>query len=48
MQISESQWRYLDKLCNWLQPQLPPAAKLQARMLVAQLSQLQQHIHRIE
>jgi len=48
VQISGSQWRYLDKLGNWLQPQLPPAANLQAQLLIQQIGQLQEHIHRIE
>lgn len=48
VQIGGTQWRYLDKLRDWLQPQLPPAASLQARLLLQQISQLQQHIHRIE
>jgi transposase len=48
VQISGSQWRALKKLQQWLQPQLPPAASLQARLLIEQISQLQQHIHRIE
>ncbi|MDZ7693198.1 MAG: hypothetical protein U5K69_19105 [Balneolaceae bacterium] len=46
--ISGSQWRYLDKLQDWLQPQLSPAASLQAQLMIEQISQLQQHIHRIE
>lgn len=48
VQITASQWRYLDKLQTWLQSQLPPAANLQVELLIAQLSQLQGHIHRIE
>jgi transposase len=46
--ISGSQWRELEKLQQWLQPQLPPAANLQAQLLCKQISQLQGHIHRIE
>jgi len=42
------QWRQLGKLQEWLQPQLPPAASLQAKLLIAQIRQLQGHIHRIE
>jgi len=48
VQIGGSQWRYLDKLGNWLQPQLPPAANLQAQLMLEQISQLQSHIHRLE
>lgn len=48
VQISGSQWRYLDKLSNWLQPQLPPAASLQAQLMLEQISQIQGHIQRIE
>jgi transposase len=48
VQISGSQWRELEKLQQCLQPQLPPAANLQAQLLLEQISQLQQHIHRIE
>ena len=48
VQISGSQWRELEKLQQWLQSQLPPAANLQAQLLCEQISQLQQHIHRIE
>jgi transposase len=48
VQISGSQWRQLDQLQQWLQPQLPPAANLQAQLLCEQISQLQQHIHRLE
>jgi len=48
VKISGSQWRYLDKLQQWLDPQLPPAASLQARLLIEQISQLQAQIHRIE
>jgi transposase len=48
VQISSDQWRYLDKLQQWLQPQLPPAANLQAQLMLEQISQLQGHIHRLE
>lgn len=48
VQISGSQWRELDKLQQWLGPQLPPAANLQAQLMLEQISQLQQHIHRLE
>lgn len=48
VQIGGTQWRYLDKLQRWLQPQLPPAASLQARLMIEQISQLQTQIHRIE
>lgn len=48
VQISGSQWRELEELQQWLQPQLPPAANLQARLMLEQISQLQQHIHRLE
>ncbi|MDZ7693607.1 MAG: IS110 family transposase [Balneolaceae bacterium] len=48
VQIGGSQWRYPEKLQQWLAPQLPPAAGLQAQLLLEQISQLQQHIHRIE
>ena len=33
---------------HWLQPQLPPAANLQAQLMIEQISQLQGHIHRLE
>jgi len=46
--INGSQWRELKKLQQWLQPQLPSAARLQAQLLIGQMSQLQQHIHRVE
>lgn len=48
VRISGSQWRYPGKLQRWLQPQLPPAANLQAQLTLEQISQLQDHIHRIE
>ena len=48
VEISGSQWRQLNQLQQWLLPQLPPAANLQAQLLCEQISQLQQHIHRIE
>ncbi|WP_138429601.1 IS110 family transposase [Fodinibius saliphilus] len=48
VQIGGTQWRYLDKLGDWLGPQLPPAANLQAQLLIEQISQVQSHIHRIE
>lgn len=48
VQISGPQWRQLDKLQDWLQPQLPSAARLQAQLMLQQMSQLQQHIHQIE
>lgn len=48
VEISGSQWRQLEKLQQWLQPQLPPAANLQAQLLCEQISQLQQHIQRME
>lgn len=48
VQIGGTQWRYLDKLANWLQPQLPPAAGLQAELMIEQIIQLQRQIHRIE
>ena len=48
VQISGSQWRALDKLSDWLEPQLPPAANLQVQLMLEQISQLQQHIHRLE
>ena len=48
VQISGSQWRQLNQLQQWLGSQLPPAANLQARLLIEQMSQLQTHIHRIE
>mgnify|MGYP006293868409 CR=1 FL=1 len=48
VQISASQWRQLGQLQQWLAPQLPPAASLQAELLIEQMSQIQQHIHRIE
>ncbi|SMO79408.1 IS110 family transposase [Fodinibius sediminis] len=46
--ISGSQWRYLGELQQWLQPQLPPAAGLQAELMIEQIIQLQRQIHRIE
>ncbi len=48
VRIGGSQWRYLNKLQQWLDPQLPPAALLQAQLLVEQISQLQHQIHRLE
>ncbi|HLR31525.1 MAG TPA: IS110 family transposase [Fodinibius sp.] len=48
VQISGSQWRYPGKLQDWLVPQLPSAASLQAELMLEQISQLQQHIHRME
>ena len=48
VKISGSQWRYPGKLQQWLASQLPPAASLQAELLLEQISQLQQHIHRME
>jgi transposase len=48
VQISGTQWRYLEKLQGWLQPQLPPAANLQAQLMLGQIRQLQTDIHRLE
>ncbi len=48
VKINGSQWRELKKLQQWLQPQLPSAARFQAQLLIEQMSQLQQHIHRVE
>ncbi len=48
VKINGSQWRELKKLQQWLQPQLPPAANLQIQLMLEQISQLQQHIHRLE
>jgi len=48
VQISGSQWRQLEQLGQWLQPQLPPVANLQAQLMLEQISQLQQHIHQLE
>src|SRR5699024_5258597 len=48
VQINSSQWRELEKLQHWLQPQLPSAASLQARLLLEQIRQLQEQIYRIE
>src|SRR5690625_3190301 len=46
--IHDYGWRQLAELQQWLQPQLPPAANLQAQLMLEQLSQLQLHIHRLE
>jgi transposase len=46
--IGDYGWRQLDKLQSWLQPQLPPAANLQAQLMLGQIRQLQTHIHRLE
>jgi transposase len=46
--INEYGWRELDKLRDWLSGRLPPAAELQAKLMLAQISQLQKHIHRLE
>lgn len=48
VQIGRDQWRYPGKLQQWLGPQLPPAANLQAELMLQQISQLQVHIHRLE
>jgi len=48
VRISGGQWRQLNTLQQELQSQLPPAASLQARLLIEQISQLQAQIHRIE
>jgi len=34
LQISGTQWRYLDRLEDWLQSQLPLAANLQAQLML--------------
>jgi transposase len=46
--INGHDWRALDKLRDWLSGQLPPAAELQAELMLAQISQLQKHLHRLE
>src|SRR5699024_10795195 len=46
--IHDYGWRKLDKLQQWLQPQLPEAANLQAQLILEQISQLQTHIHQLE
>lgn len=48
MHIDQIGWQYLAKLRDWLLPQLPPAAELQAELMLAQISQLQKHINRLE
>ena len=48
VQISGTQWRYPGKLQEWLLPQLPAAANLQARLMLKQVRQIQIHIHQIE
>jgi transposase len=40
--------RQLGKLQQWLQPQLPAVANLQAQLMLEQIRQLQLHIHRLE
>lgn len=46
--IGRDQWRYPEKLAEWLQPQLPEVANIEAGLLVDQILQLQRHIHRLE
>src|SRR5699024_2320212 len=46
--ISRDQWRYPEKLQQWLQPQLPTEAHLEVCLLLEQIIQIQQHIHRLE
>jgi transposase len=46
--IGDYGWRQLGELHQWLQPQLPAAANLQAGLMLEQISQLQAHIHQIE
>src|SRR5690625_2426688 len=48
IQISRDQWRYPDKLQQWLQPQLPSQAYLEVQLILEQIIQIQQHIHRLE
>jgi transposase len=48
VRIGSTQWRYLGKLQDWLQPKLPPAANLQAQLMLKQINQLQKHICRLE
>ena len=48
IQISRDQWRYPDQLQQWLQPQLPAEAHLQAGLLLEQIIQIQGHIHHLE
>ena len=48
VQISGTQWRYPGKLQQWLQPQLPSVANLQAQLMLGQIRQLQTDIHRLE
>jgi transposase len=40
--------RQLAELKQWLHPQLPPAANLQAHLMLGQIRQLQTDIHRLE
>lgn len=46
--ISRDQWRYPGKLADWLQPELPEAAHLEVQLILAQITQLQAHIHQLE
>jgi transposase len=46
--IHDYGWRQLAELQQSLQPQLPPAANLQAQLMLEQIRQLQTHIHQIE
>lgn len=46
--ITGDDWRYLPELQDTLAEQLPSAGSLQAELIVAQISQLCQHIGRIE
>lgn len=46
--IGRDQWRYPQKLGQWLQPQLPEVANVEVGLLVDQILQLQSHIHRLE
>src|SRR5699024_3104724 len=48
VQINGTQWRYPSKLQQWLLPQLPAAANLQAQIMLGQIRQLQSDIHRLE
>lgn len=46
--IERNGWRYPGQLSEWLDEHLPQAARVEAGLLVKQVTQLQEHIHQME
>ena len=48
VRISEMGWRYPGRLPGWLEPQLPASARIQCKLMLGEMSELQRHIHVLE